>query len=123
MDTQKLKVLMKAYLDADNKYKEYMKDAEPLKIERDEAKDAVMQFFEESGMEQTINMNTEEGVVQYRKTKSYGGITKKLLVESLEDYIVQKRLQVDVKELISHIWAKREVNEKWDLSRKMETDE
>lgn len=122
MDTQKLKVLMKDYLDADNKYKEYMKGAEPLKMERDEAKDAVMQFFEENGMEQTINMNTEEGVVQYRKTKSYGGITKKLLVESLEEYISEKRLQIDIKDLIGHIWAKREVNEKWDLSRKMDEE-
>jgi len=122
MDTQKLKVLMKEYLDADNKYKEYMKGAEPLKTERDDAKDAVMQFFEENGMEQSINLNTEEGIVQYRKTKSYGGITKKLLVESLEEFISEKRLQIDVKELIGHIWSKREVNEKWDLSRKMDEE-
>lgn len=122
MDTQKLKVLMKAYLDADNKYKEYMKGAEPLKLERDDAKDAVMQFFEEAGMDQSINMNTEEGIVQYRKAKSYGGITKKLLVESLEEFVSEKHLQVDVGELIKHIWNKREVNEKWELSRKMEDE-
>lgn len=122
MDTQKLKILMKAYLDADNKYKEYMKGAEPLKVERDDAKDAVMQFFEEAGMDQSINMNTEEGIVQYRKAKSYGGITKKLLVESLEEFVSEKRLQVDVGELIKHIWNKREVNEKWELSRKMDEE-
>jgi hypothetical protein len=122
MDTQKLKGLMKTYLEKDNEYREHIKAAEPLKMQRDDAKDAVMQFFQESGFEENINMNTEEGVVQYRKSKSYGGITKKLLAESLDTYVKDKGMNVDVKDIINYVWGKRELNEKWELSRKMDEE-
>jgi hypothetical protein len=122
MDTQKLKGLMKTYLEKDNEYREYMKSAEPLKMKRDDAKDAVMQFFQESGFDENINMNTEDGVVQYRKSKSYGGVTKKLLAESLDTYIKDKGMNVDVKDIINYVWGKREPVEKWELNRKMDEE-
>lgn len=113
---------MKDYLQKDNAYREFLKTGEHLKAEREIAKDAIMEFFQNNGVEENVNMNTEEGVVMYRKTKTYGGITKKLLSENIDQFVRSKNIDIDIKDLINYVWSKREVNEKWDISRKMEED-
>jgi Cys-tRNA synthase (O-phospho-L-seryl-tRNA:Cys-tRNA synthase) len=88
---------------------------------RQQAKEAVLNAF--GDRRDTVVINTGDGKLTYGKVSSASSLSKKILDTAVPEFYAEHRLPGDPKEMIAHLWSKRPVTEKWDLTRVIAADD
>lgn len=122
MDAQKLKQLVNAFLQSETAYNDAKNQLATLNTVRQANKQAVLNYLKEVKYEKPLDMTTSEGVLSYRKNKTAGSLTRKLLATKVPEYFAANGIQTDPKEFIEWIWQQRPNEEHWDISLKPEND-
>ncbi len=122
MDPQKLKQLVNTFLQSETAYTQAKAQLSALQEVRTANKNAVLNYLKEVKYEKPLDMTTAEGVLSYRKSKSSGTLSRKLLATKVPEYFAANGIAKDPKEFIDWIWEQRPSEETWDISLKPEND-
>lgn len=122
MDANKLKQLVKTFLEYEGAYSIAKQHLSEIQTMRNTSKNTILNYLKEVKYEKPLDMTTAEGVLSYRKSKSSGTLSRKLLATKVPEYFAANGITKDPKEFIDWIWEQRPSEETWDISLKPEND-
>lgn len=116
-----IKPALRAFLDAEREFREAQDVANARRLVMNVRKAELIQSFQTQGVTTEATLNLPDArKVEYLQVATRGGVTKKLLTESLAEFVASHKLRVDPKEAVEFIWNRRASGQAhWDVQLKM----